>query len=67
MNVHTIEKRVRRNLLRQGYQLHKSRARNWSYDNQCGYMIVDPIYNFVVAGPRFDLTLQDVIDFADVD
>ena len=57
------EKKARHILQQNGYQLHKSRAKNWSYDNQLGYMIVDVRTNFVVCGSRYDMTLADVMDF----
>lgn len=66
MNNKSIEQRLRRHLYRQGYQLRKSRAKNWSLDNQLGYMIVDPYYNIAVAGARFDLSLEEAMDFAEL-
>ncbi len=56
------EQRCRRALDEMGYLLHKSRARHWSIDNQCGYMVVDYRINGVVAGSRYELTLEDVED-----
>ena len=44
------EKQIRRILLKNGYTLRKSRAKNWAIDNQRGYMIVRDDYNAVVAG-----------------
>ena len=66
MNNKSIEQRLRRHLYRQGYQLHKSRAKNWSIDNQLGYMIVDTYYNTAVAGACFELTLEEAMDFAEL-
>lgn len=56
----TREARARRQLARQGSILQKSRSRSWSIDNQGGYMIVNANRNFVEAGERFDLALEDV-------
>ena len=59
-----LERKLRYELAKQGYGLHKSRARNWSYYNQLGYMIYDLNTGFVVLQSfYFDLTLEDVQDF----
>lgn len=58
-----LERKLRRALSKQGYQLCKSRAKNWSLNNQLGYMIIDPYYNIAVRGPQFDLTLEEVSEF----
>ena len=63
MSANYLERKLRRNLAMLGYRLCKSRARNWSYDNQLGYMIIDNGCNSVVLGSRYDLTLEDVQDF----
>ena len=52
------EARLRRLARSGGYSLRKSR-RGYSIDNLGGYMIVDD-RNFIVDGPRFDLSLDDV-------
>jgi len=57
------ENKARRHAWRQGLIISKSRAWNWSYDNQLGYMIINANFNYVVAGGRFDLTLEDVEEF----
>lgn len=53
------EARLRRLARSGGYSLHKSRA-GISVDNLGGFMIVEDNMNVVVAGGRFDLTLDDV-------
>ena len=53
------EARLRRLARREGYGLHKSRA-GFSSDNLGDYMIVDNNRNAIVAGERFDVTLDDV-------
>jgi len=54
------EARVRRNATRQGYALRKDRARSWNLDHFGGWMIIDANDNWIAAGERFDLTLEDV-------
>ena len=50
---------------RVGLQARKSRARTISLDNHGEFMLVDPMRNWVVAGERFDLSAQEVIDFCE--
>ncbi len=59
----SVEQKARRALRKDGYRLCKSRAKNMSLDNMLGYMILDASTNFVVAGSRYELTLEDVMDF----
>lgn len=69
-NIKARENRVRRQLARQGCRLHKSRKNGCVYvngvfagldvDNQGGYMVIDNYTNGIVAGERFDLSLEDV-------
>jgi hypothetical protein len=61
------EARARRALSRQGNVLHKSRVRPWPGDDFGGYMIADQAMNCVVAGSRFELTLEDVEEWASAD
>ncbi len=60
----TRESRLRRSLAKHGMILRKSRSRTWTVDNHQGYMIVDADRNAVVAGGRFDLSLDDVEQWA---
>lgn len=53
-------------LKKEGYQLRKSRSKNINHDNLGGYMIVDGYSNFVVAGSKFDLNLEDVLRFLQI-
>ena len=53
------ENRYRRILRKQGYLLKKSR-RGLSVDNQGGYMIVEADRNYIAAGQRFDMFLDDL-------
>lgn len=59
----SIENRLRRQLSKEGYMLRKSRTRNWNIDDYGEYMITDPYTNMIVAGSRFDLSLEDVERF----
>ena len=54
------ESKARRELKKLGYLLKKSRVRNSNLDNQGSYMIIEPNMNIVVAGERFDLSLEEV-------
>ena len=57
------EQRARRQLRQQGYALRKSRVRNWNIDNLGGYMVIEANRNLIVAGQRFDMSLDDVEHF----
>lgn len=57
------EDRLRRALRRFGLALRKSRVVKLNLDNLGGYTILDADHNYVVAGTRFDLTLEDVERF----
>lgn len=69
-SIKTRENRVRRQLSRQGYRLHKSRTNGCVYQNGVyqglnsddygGYRIVDSSTDMILAGERFDLSLEDV-------
>jgi len=41
----------------------KSRWRKGSIDNRGQFMLIDPLPNSVVAGLRFDLTAEDILEF----
>lgn len=56
------DSRLRRSARQAGYCLHKSRM-NLGMDNHGGYRIVDPDMNWVMAGEKYDLDSQDVIDW----
>lgn len=58
------EMRLRRALNKHGYALHKSR-KSTGIDNLGGYMIVDLSTNACVGGSRYDLTLDDVLDWVE--
>ena len=56
------EKQIRRELSKAGYALRKSRG-PVSGNDLGGYMIVDVAGNYVVAGAKYDLTLDDVAEW----
>jgi hypothetical protein len=56
------ENYLRRWAKRLGVQLKKSRAR-WSLDNIGGYQIIDPTFNGILAGERFNLSLEGVDEY----
>jgi hypothetical protein len=59
------ENRLRRQAGRLGLVLRKSRARLWSLDNRGEYMVIDANSNFIVAGEKFDRSLDQVAKFLD--
>jgi hypothetical protein len=59
------EQQVRRALDKKGLALRKERARTRYLNHQGGYMIVNTYFNTIVAGERFDLTLEQAASFAD--
>lgn len=60
-----LEAKLRRALYKSGYSLEKSRKRVLSCDDCGGYRIVDPYYNRVECGERFDMSLEDVRSFVE--
>jgi hypothetical protein len=62
-----LESRARRAARRVGLIAHKSRWRAGSIDNFGGFMLIDPMGNWVVNGSRFDLSAAGVIDYCTVD
>jgi hypothetical protein len=61
----TLDARARRAARRAGLEARRSRLRVGAPDNFGGYTLIDPFRNAIVAGERFDLTPQDVIEFCD--
>ena len=56
------EVRARRKARTQGLWLRKSRVRTTNVDNHGGYILVD-VSNIVIAGFRWDLSLDEVEKF----
>lgn len=55
----------RRKATRLGLLLKKTRVRYWSIDYQQGWMIVDAIHDVVIAGEKYDLTIEEAAKFLD--
>jgi hypothetical protein len=58
-----LEARARRAAQKVGLRAIKSRWRRDSVDNYGGFQIVDPYFNRVEAGVRFDMSAAEVIEF----
>lgn len=58
-----MEARARRAAKRIGLRALKSRRTIGGGWNDGGFMIIDPYRNAVMAGERFDLTPEDVIEY----
>lgn len=54
---------ARRAAKRAGLRIVRSRWRRYSCDNYGGYQLINANRNWIVAGERFDLTPDDVIDW----
>jgi hypothetical protein len=57
------EAQARRAAKRAGLVAKKSTWRKDSIDNFGEFQLIDPRRNFVVAGARFDMTPEEVIEF----
>jgi len=55
--------RARRAARKVGLCAKKSHWRTSSVDNHGGFRVVDPYFNRVESGVRFDMSAQKVIDF----
>lgn len=62
---HALEQRARRAARRVGLEARKTRWRRASIDNLGGFALIDPKYNGIVAGSRFDLTAEDVLAYCE--
>jgi hypothetical protein len=58
------EAKAREVLLKRGLQIRKDRSRTQTENRRGGYMIVDALRNFVVAGEKFELSLVDIEKWA---
>jgi hypothetical protein len=66
--MNTFEEARREGMLRYrakklGLMLVKSRAREWNYNNQQGWMVVIASLNAVAQGSNFELNLDDVDEY----
>jgi hypothetical protein len=57
-----LEAKARRAAKRAGMKAIKSPERSIHINNLGGFMLIDPVRNWVVAGSQFELTAQEVID-----
>jgi hypothetical protein len=62
-NEKAIEQKARRAARRVNLDARKSCFWLNSIDNYGGFRIVDPYFNAVVAGERFDMSAEQVIEF----
>jgi hypothetical protein len=58
-----LDPAARRAAKRVGLSAKKSRCRHAGANNRGEFMLIDLFRNRIVAGERFDLTADDVIDF----
>jgi hypothetical protein len=58
-----MDSRARRAAKKAELVAEKSAWRKDSIDNRNGFRIVDPYYNRVIAGVRYDMSAQEVINF----
>jgi hypothetical protein len=64
-NEAALDSRARRAAKRAGLIVRKWRGRLGTVDNRGGFALINPEYNFIIAGERFNLTAQDVIDICE--
>ena len=60
-----LEHRARRIAMKAGLMAKKSRWRFGSIDNRGGFMLLNPDRNAVIAGERFDLSAEMVIEYCE--
>lgn len=58
----SMEVRLRRAARKRGMRLVKSRARDINIDNHGEFMLVDDQTNTVIAGERYNATLEQLVD-----
>ena len=63
VSVAAMEAQARRASKRAGFSALKRRWRIGTVDNRGGFQLLDPYSNRIVAGSRFDLTAEDVIQY----
>ena len=57
------EAKLRRECKKRNIILKKSRIRNINIDDMGGYMMIDLYGNYVIAGSRYDMSLEDVANW----
>jgi hypothetical protein len=58
-----LDARARRAARAAGFEARKSRWRAGSCDNEGGFMLVNPRFNSVECGSRFDMSAEDVLAY----
>lgn len=58
-----LDSRARRAARRVNLEARKSRWRLGTPDNHGGFQLIDPFGNYLVAGERYDMTAEDVIEW----
>jgi hypothetical protein len=58
-----MDAKARRAAKRVELRAHKSRWRKDTFDNFGAFQVVDPYTNTVVAGVRYDMSPEDVIEY----
>jgi hypothetical protein len=58
-----LDGRARRAARKVGLKATKTRCRSNSVDNYGGFQIIDPHSNLIVAGVRFDMSAEQVIEY----
>jgi hypothetical protein len=61
--VKALEAKARRAARRSGFVAAKSRERSLHSNNRGGFQLIEPYRNEVVNGVRYDLTVEEVIEF----
>jgi hypothetical protein len=61
----TYENYHRRQAKRLNLLLEKSYARKWYVNNQQGWRIIDPNSNTILAGEKYELTIEEAAKFLD--
>jgi hypothetical protein len=59
------ESRARRVAKRAGLIARKSRWRRDTVDNWGGFMLIEPYRNVVIAGSRYDLSPEEVVEICE--
>ena len=67
MTESSLDSKARRAAKRVGLRILKSRVRTISADNHGEYMLIEPRLNRCLAGERFDLSAESVIEWCRIE
>lgn len=67
MTESSLDSKARRAAKRVGLRILKSRVRTISADNHGEYMLIEPRFNRCLAGERFDLSAESVIEWCRIE